>query len=413
MDPASVPLALFSRAVSVLLLVALALPVAPLYALGRVALPRPPVVPSLRRTIQVGRWILTERPPAPGLRLAGRAALLLRLVGRTAMVPWQGLAWWLDEALDRRALDRTPVTAPVFELSAARSGSTQLARYLEDTPGVVAPSVLQTLFPYRWLWRVARATLAGRVDLDRVRARFASSLPAAFVERHELDPLRTDTFEMMFLQLHHGTILWALGPRVLREEMAPSRVGPHAGELWERDFVTFVDRLGRKLLLDAGPGHRLFVKGHFLAAAPGLDARFPDARFLAVLRPPVRRIHSVVNFHHCQPYEPVCGPTPWPWVTELALDAEVDYCTKEREWFDGHPRRYVVRFEDFVADLPGTLRAVSVALFDRAPDHAPAVHPHRKRAGYSVDRSLAELGVDEAALAARLDGYVAWMKRAG
>ena len=42
------------------------------------------------------------------------------------------------------------------------------------------------------------------------------------------------------------------------------------------------------------------------------------------------------------------------------------------------------------------------------PPHVPRNHAPRERKRYSVDRSLAELGVDEAALRSQLADYIAW-----
>ena len=53
-----------------------------------------------------------------------------------------------------------------------------------------------------------------------------------------------------------------------------------------------LDRIARKTLLFADPAPdgsplRFFVKGHFLAAADALAAKYPDARFLTMIREPV------------------------------------------------------------------------------------------------------------------------------
>ena len=45
--------------------------------------------------------------------------------------------------------------------------------------------------------------------------------------------------------------------------------------LWEYQFVSYLDRLARKHYLFSGDtGKRLFIKGHFLAAGPALAARY-------------------------------------------------------------------------------------------------------------------------------------------
>jgi hypothetical protein len=44
------------------------------------------------------------------------------------------------------------------------------------------------------------------------------------------------------------------------------------------------------------------------------------------------------------------------------------------------------------------------------PPHVPRVHPPRERTHYLLNRSLAQLGIDEASLNARLSRYVEWCK---
>ena len=189
---------------------------------------------------------------------------------------------------------------------------------------------------------------------------------------------------------------------------APARFGD--------DELRFLDALGRKTLLEARPDpegqpRRLLIKGHFLLAAPALAARYPDARFLTVLRAPERRLQSLINFLRCQGTVAPCPAVPWPWLVEYACTAEVAYCETEQTWFQepARPRRCVVRFDDYLRDLPGTMQAVYHACLDRdLSPHVPRVHAARVRSDYSVDRSLAELGVDEAALKERLAAYRRW-----
>ena len=130
-------------------------PLWPLYGLVRLFRPRPPILPSARRTLDTLGLILTVKAPEPGLRPLARLSLAIELLNRWAPTPAAGLAWALDDLLYGRALAQTEIHAPLFELSAARSGSTQLAHYLEDDPQIAAPNTLQGLFPYLWLWRLA------------------------------------------------------------------------------------------------------------------------------------------------------------------------------------------------------------------------------------------------------------------
>ena len=51
------------------------------------------------------------------------------------------------------------------------------------------------------------------------------------------------------------------------------------------------------------------------AAAPALAERYPAARCLPVLREPVARIRSAVNFLRANPFDGVMGHPPWIWMS--------------------------------------------------------------------------------------------------
>jgi len=387
-----------------------------LYLPLRLARGRPPCVPSCTQLRRYLAKTLTEQAPPPGIALSVRVRLFLELLRAGLCVPLGGLAWFLDELLYGRQLRAVALTAPVFELSAMRSGSTQLGRYLEEDPDIVAPTLLQSMLPYLWLWKLVSTTLGRVVDRRWVREKLLDTMPPAFVQRHEADPFRTDTMDMPFVFQHLNIHARALGPACLRDDYAFGRVVEHNRSLWEHDFVRYVDGLGRKAVLFAGPGpdgrpRRLLVKGHFLAAADALERRYPDARFLTVLREPLARIRSAVNFVALAPDMAGLGSPPWSWCVEGVVQAEIDYCELEMAWFQrAGARRCIVRFPDYVQDLEGTMRTIYRECLDQdeLPPHVPRVHQKRQRTNYLVDRSLAQLGVDEGKLRERLKRYAAW-----
>lgn len=398
---------------------AVGLPLLPLYLLIRLFLPRPPHRPSARAHLDLLGWILTEQPPPPGLPVRVRVGLLLELLRRLALLPLHGLAWYLDTLLYGRALRDVPITAPLFEISATRSGSTQLAHYLEEDPAIIAPGTLRTLYPYRWSWKLVGATLGRIISKDRVRAAMRRRLGEHFLQRHELDPFRTDTFEALFGMAHLGTLYLRTGPRLLAGALGEILSGTRPRGPTSDDFIEFLDAIARKTLLDH-PGRRLMIKGHFLAQADTLLARYPDARFLTVLRVPEKRIQSAINYARVQPALPLCGPPPWAWLVEALVEVETGYCDLEHTWFgreasdEGSGRRCVVRFDDYVRDLEGTMTRIYRACLDTdLPPHVPRVHAERSRTGYTIDRSLAELGVDRDALNERCAAWLAWHARLG
>lgn len=389
----------------------------PLYGLLRLFLPRPPLLPPPRRFAHVARLLLQTEVPPPGLDAIDRWRLLLDLGLTFALAPVQGLAWMLDEVLYGRELAANPVEAPLFEVSAWRSGSTRLAHVLHDDPGLAAPNMPQMVLPYLWLWRLARLLLRGRVDPEFVVSKMRSTLPKGFVERHEVDPWRTDTYDVLFYRHQLVPYAMALGPTVGLAEFSHRGVTPSTRAMWEEDFVRMLDGLGRRTLAFAGPApdgrpRRFFLKGHFLAAAPALAARWPAAVFLTVIRSPAARLRSTLNYLRFGPDFFGLGPMPWAWIAATA-PAEVAYCRAEMAWFtreDG-VRRCVLRFDEFVKDLPGALGRVYRAIgADGPPPGVRTVHVEGHRGPYSVDHTLADLGIDATAVDAALAEYRAWCR---
>jgi hypothetical protein len=115
------------------------------------------------------------------------------------------------------------------------------------------------------------------------------------------------------------------------------------------------------------------------------------------------------------PVDPVLGPIPWAWLVSALVRTESDYCEFEQAWFtrETGARRCVVRFSDFVHDLETTMRQVYRICCDtnELPPHVPTRHAPRERKRYTVNRTLAELGIDEAKLCSQLASYVAWCRR--
>ena len=407
------------KGIALVLLAVLTLPLWPLYGLGTLIWYRPPNVPRAAQVRRYLRLTWTVAPPPPGLSLLARCWLTLKIVQKALLMPVPGLAWLIDELLYGRAIETTPLIDPLFVISAGRSGSTQIALYLEADPTLAAPNLLQTMFPYLWLWRLAPRTIGRLISPDQVRERLRAMMPPELLERHEGDPFKLDTFEGAFYSFHMNALALSLGPEVAVEDFSFGALAPHNRRLWEEDFIHLVDRIGRKTLLAAGPGpdgapRRLLLKGHFLCGASALEQRYPDARFLTVIREPAPRLRSGINYLRVNPADPVLGPVPWAWLASALERTESAYCEIEQEWFtrEGGARRCVVRFDEFVHDLESAMKWVYLCCLDQGklPAHVPTRHMPRERTQYTVNRSLAELGIDEDALNERLASYIAWCR---
>lgn len=339
------------------------------------------------------------------------------MIQKVAMIPVNGLAWLLDELLYGRKLNEIVIEEPVFVISAARSGSTQITRYLEQDDRLAAPNILQAMFPYLWLWKLAPKTIGRILTPDKVRERIQAMMPPELWERHESDPFGADTFDGSFYTFHMTRYALNLGPEIASQDFNMGEIAPHDQNLKEVEFIKLVDRVARKTMFHAdqngdGSNKRFFLKGHFLYAAPYLLQKYPDACFLTVVREPLSRLQSGINYLRVNPPDPVLGPVPWNWLRESLIFTETRYCEVEQRWFtaDNGARRCVIRFTDFVNDLESSLKDVYRICFleDELPEHLPREHPPRDRKNYTVNLSLAELGVDEKEITDRLSSYLDW-----
>jgi len=408
------------RMVALGLLAVLTAPLWPLYWLGAFVWGKPPNVPKLWQVRRYLRLTWTSSPPAPELSLGKRCLLTIAIMYKVVLSPVLGLAWFLDELLFGRVLESTSVVAPLIEISAGRSGSTQLARYLEDDPRLVAPSLLHCLFPYLWLWKLVPCSIGRVVSPEAFRNWLERQLPAEFLERHEGDPFRTDTFDGAIYTTHLNPLSLQISPGAAQDDFGFARIAPHNRTLWEVEFIQLIDRIARKTLVYAGSGkdggeRRFFVKGHFLCAADALERKYPDASFLCMIRNPAARIQSAINYLRVNPHDSAIGPPPWGWLAEAITRTETEYCEVEQEWFgrSGGAKRYVIRFSDFVDDLRSTmLGAFGFCFGDTVlPPHVPHEHPPRERKNYRINRSLQDLGVDESQLQSRLASYIKWCQK--
>lgn len=410
-------LALLVKMIQTLLVAAIGLLLLPLYVIGRLIWYRPPNSPHLAQAVRYLRLAWTVQPPSPGLSQQARIWLTLSIIRQLCMTPIVGSAWLLDELLYGRRLNDAKLMAPLFVISGGRSGSTQITRYIETDPSVTAPNLLQCMVPYLWLWKLAPRTIGRIFPPEKVRKRLEAMMPPELLERHEFDPFNADTFDGAFWSAHLNHLALYLGPEVASQEFNFAKFAPPDRQQMESDFIQLVDRIGRKHLVLTGNNatdapHRFFIKGHFLYAAEALANHYPDAAFLTLVRDPAARLQSGINYLRVNPSDPAMGPPPWGWLAESLRRTESDYCRVEQAWFsqeDG-TRRCVVRFAEFVDDLERTMQHVYATCLEQAelPPHVPRTHPPRERKNYTVNYSLAELGIDAAELHTQLAEYVAW-----
>jgi len=405
------------------------LPLLPLHLLGVYIFDRPPIVPRLSQFARYLELCFTADPSDPCRTPRARLYIAILLTTKAVCIPIWGLAWYLDEILYGRHLSKpsNDIVRPIFVISGGRSGSTQITRYIETDPRVEAPNILQCMMPFLWLWRLVEVTLGRVVTPEYVTEKIKSILPPEALERHEMDPFKADTFDATIWSFHFNSRALALGPDIAHQDMNFARINVLDSYL-AKDFGRLVDRLGRKhLSFRRLQGRavcnepRLFIKGHFLWAGDELENRYPDSTFVTVVRNPAARLQSAINYMRVQPGDPGLGLDPWQWLSSWLRRSEADYCCMEMEWYSKNSSesatRCVVTFDDFKSDLQKCMLKVfkSCDLMSEKdatclPEYLPRKHPERKRHGYTVNKSLKDLDIDETEIQTELADYIAWCR---
>ncbi len=386
------------------------------YLALRLLVSRPPNIPSPKSVRRyLGRVLRAHEAVVVSMRIRLFLSMLLFL----SVCPLFAFAWYLDDVFFR-GYREVSISKPLFLVTGARSGSTQLSQYLEDHPQIVSHPLLLQAFPYIWLWTLASKLFGRWVSEDRVLQLLSDATRPEFLERKELHPFKPETYEVIFSgsQLVNHAI--AMGPDMFAEGYGWGRPTPNNVHFWQEDLVANIDAVGKKLLYFAGPNadgtpKTLFIKGHFLGSASVLEEKYPDAHFLTVLRHPSRRIRSIINFFRVAPEVCRNGAIPWPWLVHYGQTVEVEYCLYEKEWYQARSDNVtVIRFRDYVADIEQTLTTIYARCLPHIEpgDFIPQAHAKRKRTGYSVDRSYAQLHMDEATLLEPLQDYIAWVEQA-
>mmetsp|Transcript_6315 Transcript_6315/g.9581 ORF Transcript_6315/g.9581 Transcript_6315/m.9581 type:complete len:483 (-) Transcript_6315:73-1521(-) len=391
-------------------------------------------------------YALTSYPKNPPVLLQVRIYLIVELFQAVAGLPLAIFAWHLDEFLYGNQMNDAKVVNPLFEISAGRSGSTQLGHYLTEDPDLLFPPQVCVVMPYIWVWKLIEKTvgtyLTDRFSKKWVNDTIIEGIAPEFVERHEFDVWKPDTFEIAFLENTHRFNIIPLGPEVMfdifrynpRLETEKEKKEKEArnwfvkkyyqdDDYWENEFVDYFERILKKTLVYYGNGEndkrRLFVKGHFICAAKKIAENHPDATFLCMARRPHQSMQSGMNFIHSS-YRPIIGRLNWDYIVNGFFAGIGNYCERELEVFgqeergkEGEKAGYggakwcVVRFDDYVVDLEVIMKHIYKVCWDgkEIPASIPLKHAPRKRHGYSFNRSLEDVGIDVEKFKKNLERY--------
>ena len=177
------------------------------------------------------------------------------------------------------------------------------------------------------------------------------------------------------------------------------------------------------------PTQRALVKGHFLMVANELAQRYKGAKFFTVVREPLDRFKSSINFAKVVDVlerdgfgYPIC-PMSWKVARDYVVDTQIAYCKEEKSFYEeSQGNKLVIPFNKYVNNLSATLESVYSFCNIPIPSHVltnagkiqnTTHNREKRRASYDpkFNRSLSSLGVDEDKLRDQLTDYYQWIKQ--
>lgn len=276
------------------------------------------------------------------------------------------LAFQLADELVDPSWREQPVRAPVFIFASPRSGTTLLHRLASyDTEHFVGPLLYETVFPSVALIRAIEALgeLDSRLPVHPLR-RLVDGLNAVLVGDtwdgfHKLGLDQPEEDEPSFVYAFHTPTAMLMVPHI--EEISSRFAFDELPESVREGFLDSYEGVLKRILRAHGGDKRYLNKNVFFTPrVRSMAKRFPDARFVYLVRDPYEAMPSFMNMF----------TSAWRFHSpELANDperlqklAEVGY-----EYYRRALRLcdelspdvlHVIRYEDLVADPKKTVEAL-------------------------------------------------------
>jgi len=173
----------------------------------------------------------------------------------------------------------------------------------------------------------------------------------------------------------------------------------------------------------------MLVKGHFLFAAKILGQQYQSAKFITMVRDPVERMHSGINYLKLiidYLYRKFgLFPITWRVARDWVVETQICYCEEEKlvcNRSEENTKNWLaISFTNYVNNLTGTFRHIysflNIPLPDKMLSKATTLQSttHNRTARRSTydpkyNRSLSSLSVDEDKLREHLTDYINWVK---
>jgi len=378
--------------------------------------------------------MLTEGKPEDNIPFTNRILIFLIILDTVIKSPVNGVCWFLDELLYHSYHD-TDIKDPIFFLSAARSGFTQIGDYLtDDKERFISPMVIEGMFPFIWVWRLVFPVIKMLGLDEHMEAHLSSKLGGEeFKKRHNFYLFKSDTWEFALRQRHMTMLSQHLGASFFKWGIVFCNLRDHPFDKeFPKCFVEFTDLVLKKLTYYRGSSkQRMLIKGHFLFAAKTLAQHYQSAKFITMIRDPVKRFHSLMNL--IKVYDVDCAPNrvyglfpiSWRVIRDWTIDTQICYCEEEMLFYnqsEGNTRnKLAISFASYVNNLTGTLQHIysflniplPVEVLSKAAALQSSTHNRTtRRSTYDpkYNRSLSSVGVDEDKLREHLTDYINWMK---
>ena len=402
----------------------------PLFLLGLFVWRLPPIISTPYRFYRYFVAVFTEGKPQDNIPLTNRILIFLIVLDTLVKAPIRGVCWFLDELLHPN-YHKIDIEEPVFFITAPRSGSSQLCKYLEaDRDNFVIPTVAEGLAPYIWAWKLVMLVITSLgIKVQNLCA--LNILGAEAKKRHEFNLFTADTWDTTFGSLHMNQAILYLGSSFMTWAYPFVKLKRSVDEdLYINDFIRYSDCMLRKVMYYRGrPAQRVLIKGHFLIAAKVLEQRYPKAKFFAVMRCPTERICSFINLVKVLSIDnpglmllkPGLFPPSWRVVQDYAIATQIPYCEQEMSFFREHQdNKLAIPFTLYVNNLKATLQSIYSLCNIPIPDHVVfnamklqnTTHnptTYRPSYDYNFDRSLVSLGIDKEKVKEQLSEYIEWI----
>ena len=185
----------------------------PLYLLGLSIWGLPPIISPWSRFVKYFVAAFTAGRADDNIPFTNRVCVFLIVFTTLLKVPLNGICWFIDELLFSK-YHEIVIEEPIFFISGCRTGSTQLAYYLEDDKmNFITPTLGKSLFPFIWFWKLIVPVLkaTGVIKGQGKDHRDFSKPQNEFEKHHNVDLHRNGSFDICATVWHFNITSFYLG----------------------------------------------------------------------------------------------------------------------------------------------------------------------------------------------------------